>query len=169
MVVMQPAGANIDIRFAVTTPWCIEFDENILVIIQNDVFVVVRHNNLYRAVLLFGDGFGLDAWLHLPVDKVLNEIANFFVCERLALVKGELLIFDGLLDRKGGPFTSLEVQVVSVSTESFGVDGCEADDSLVFFRHRLESFGKFFTLLGRFSEDVGQWNTSLTYTRQLGT
>lgn len=157
-----------DIRFAVTTPWCIELDENVLIIVQNDVFVVVRHNNLNRAVLLFGDGFRLDAWLHLPVNKVLNELANFFLRERLALVKGELLIFDGLLDRKCGPFTGLEVQVVSVSTESFGVDGCEADDSLVFFRHRLESFGKFFTLLGRFGEDVSQWNSSLIYPRQLG-
>lgn len=166
-VVTQPARANIDIRFAVTAPWCIELHENILVIVQNDVFVVVRHDNLYRAILLFGDGFRLDAWLHLPVDKILNELANFFLCERFALVQRELLIFDSLLDRKGGPFVGLEVQVVSVSTESFGVDGCEADDSLMFFRHRLESFSKFITLLGRLGEDVGQGNTSLTHTRQL--
>ena len=125
----------------------------------------MRHDNLYRAVLFFRDWFRLDAWFHLTVNEVLNELANSIMSERLALLIGELLVLDCLLDGKGGPFAGFEVQVVGVGAVSLGVDGCEADDSLVFFGEGLQCFGEFVALLRSFGEDIGQRNTSLIHTR----
>ena len=147
-------------------PWCIEFYEDIFVLIENDVLVVMRDDDLDWALLLFGDGLRLDTWLHLPVDKVLYELADFVMGERLALVEGELLVLNSLLDRKGGPFAGLQVQIISVSSEGLGVNSGEADSSLVLFRKGLKGLGEFFALLKGFGEDVGQWNAGLRHARQ---
>jgi hypothetical protein len=42
-------------------PWSIEFDENILIVIDNDVIIVVGNDNGNWSVLYFGDRFALDA------------------------------------------------------------------------------------------------------------
>lgn len=45
------------------------------------------------------------------------------MCKLLALVKGEFLVLDGLLNREGGPLVDFKVEVTGVGTECLGVDG----------------------------------------------
>ena len=67
------------LRFAVTAPGGVEFKKNILLIVQNDVLVVERHNGLDGALLLLWDRLRLDAGFNLAVNEVLDECANVIV------------------------------------------------------------------------------------------
>ena len=58
--------------------------------------------------------------------------------ELLALVKGELLVLDSLLDGKGWPLVHFKVEVTGMGAKRFGVNGGEADGSLVLLRQRLQ-------------------------------
>lgn len=42
-------------RFAVAAPWSVEFNEDVLVVVDNNFFIVVGNNNLNRAVLGHGN------------------------------------------------------------------------------------------------------------------
>ena len=81
--------------------------------------------------------------------------------ELLALVEGEFLVFDCLLDCECGPLVNFQVQVTGVCAERFGVNGCEAELSFVFLREGLEGFRKLSALFWGFSEDVAKRNTGL--------
>lgn len=149
------------LRFTVTAPGGVELEKNIVLIFQNDFFVVVGHNDLNRALLLLWNGLRLDAGGHLAVHELLNECANIVVCKLLVLIKRKFLIFDGLLDGESWPFAILEVQITGMCAESLSVNGGEADDTLVLLRERLEFGGQLSTLLWGFCEDIGQWDASL--------
>ena len=77
----------------------------------------MRYDDLDAALLLLRNRLALDTWRNLAVDKVLDESADIIMCEFLALVKGELLVLDGLLDGEGGPFVDFKVEVSGVGTE----------------------------------------------------
>ena len=95
------------------------------------------YHDLDRAFLLFWDGFRLYARLNFAVDKVLDEGSNILLSQLPGLVEGEFLILDGLLDGKRRPFIDFEVQVASVSAKCLGVNGCEADSSLMLLSNGL--------------------------------
>jgi hypothetical protein len=114
-----------------STPRGIVFNQNVLVVVHHDFAIVVGHDDLYGTILLLRKRLGLDAGLDLAVNKALNKSTNILLSELLVLVEGEFLIFDSLLDGKGGPLVDLEVEVASVSSEGFGVDGREIDNTLV--------------------------------------
>lgn len=99
------------------------------------------HHDLNIALLLLRNGLGLDAWIDLARDEIIDELANVLRRELLALVKGEFLVLDGLLDREGGPFVGFEVEIGRVGAKGFGIDGGEADSTLVLFCDRLEGLG----------------------------
>ena len=143
-------------------PWGVEFEEDILVFVD-DLLVVVRYHDFDAALLLLGDGLALDAGCNLAVDKVLDKSADIVMCEFLALVKGEFLVLDGLLDGEGGPFVDFEVEVSGVGTECFGVDGGEVNFALEFLGNGLEGFGQRFTLFRSVGEDVTEGDASLRY------
>lgn len=155
------------LRFAVSTPWGVKFDENIMIILQNDLFVIVGYNDLNGALLLLGNGLRLDAWANLAIYEVLNEFANIIMCYLLVLVEGELLVLDGLLDCKCGPLVNLEVQIASVCAESLSVNCRKADGSFVLLSERLEGLRQFSALLWGFSEDIGEGDTSLEDYQQI--
>lgn len=113
-------------------PWCVEFEEYVVLIVDDDVFVIVGNDHLDVTFLLLGDGLRFDAGLHLAVNELLDECGHVVVGELLALVEGEFLVLHGFLDGEGGPFVDFEVQVAGVGAEVFGVDGCEAEGSFVF-------------------------------------
>jgi len=71
----------------------------------------------------------------------LNEIADFLLCELLALIQGELLVLDSLLDGKGGPLVHFKIQITGVGAEGFGVNDGEVDLALVFLGNGLEGLG----------------------------
>ena len=112
-------------------PRGVKLEEDIFLVVDDDFLVVVGYHNLDITFLFLGDWLGLDAWLDLARDEIVDELANVFCCELLALVKGEFLILDGFLDRKGGPFIGFEVQVGGVCAKSLGVNSGEADSTLV--------------------------------------
>ena len=141
-------------RFAVTAPWGVEFNQDILGVIENNVLVVVSHNDSDWPIVLFGDSLALDGGLDLAGDKVINERADIFLGELLALVVRELLVLGNVLDGEGGPLVSLEVEVSGVGTERFGVNGSEVNSTLVFLSDRLEGGRELFALFGRLGEDV---------------
>lgn len=113
------------------------------------------------AFLLFGNGLGFDAGLHLAVNEILDECTHVIMGEFLALIKGELLVLHGLLDGESGPLVDFQVQITSVSAERLGVNGREAKRSLVLLCERLESLSQLSALLGGLGEDVGKGNTGL--------
>lgn len=143
------------LRFAVTAPGGVELEKNIVVVVQNDLLVVVGHDDLNRALLLLWNRLRLDAGVDVAINEVLDECANIVMCKLLVLVIGKLLVLEGLLNSKGGPFAVFEVQVTSVCTERLGVNGGEADDPLVLLCERLELSGQFSALLWGFREYVG--------------
>lgn len=130
-----------DLRFAVSAPRRIEFKKYILLVVNDNVIVVMRHNNLDGAFLLLGDGLRLDAWLNFAVDKVLDEFSNVVVSNLLGLVIGEFQVFHGFLNRKGGEFVGFKVQVSGVGTEGFGVNDSKVHFALVFDCQGFESLG----------------------------
>lgn len=149
------------LRFAVTAPWGVVFEKNIVLIVQNDLFVVVGHDDLNGTLLFLRNRLRLDARVNLAVNEVLHECANIIVCKLLVLVKRKFLVLDGLLDGEGGPLAVFEVQIASVCAEGLSVDGSEAEDSLVFLCKGLELSGQLSALLRGFSKDVSEGNTSL--------
>ena len=80
------------------------------------------HNNLNRTLVLLRNRLALDAGLDLSINKVLDEIPNLLLGKFLCLIKGELLVLDGLLDGKGWPFVDLEIQITSVGSEGFCIN-----------------------------------------------
>lgn len=144
-----------------TAPGCIEFYENVVLIVDDYVLVIVSHDNLDWTFLLFGNGLRFDARVDLAINEVLDEGANIIVGELLALVKGEFLVLHSLLNSESGPLVHLEVQVTGVSAKRFGVNSREAERSLVLLCQWLESLSQLSALLWRLGEDVGERDPSL--------
>ncbi len=149
------------LRFAVAAPWCVEFEKDVILVVDDYIFVVVSDNDLDMSFLLFRDRLGFDAGLHLAINEVLDECAHIIVREFLALVKGKFLVLHGLLNCESGPLVHFQIQVTSVSTETFGVNGREAEGSLVLLCERLEGLRQFCAFLRGLGKDVGEGNTSL--------
>ncbi len=150
-----------NVRFAVAAPWGVELDQDVLVLVHDDVVVVVRHNHMYGPVLLLRNGLGLDAWLDLAVDEVLDELANLLRGELLLLIERELLVLDRLLDGEGGPLVNLEVQVAGMGAKRLRVDDCEVDGTLVFLCDVFQRRGELRTLLRGLGEDVRKRDAGL--------
>ena len=143
------------LRFAVTAPRGVEFEKNIVIVIQNNFLVVVGYHDLNRALLLLWNRLRLDAGVNLALNKLLDESANLVVRNFLVLVKGEFLVLDSLLDSKCGPFAIFEVEVTSVCTECLGINGSEAEDPLMLLCQWLEFNCQFSPLFWGFREYVG--------------
>lgn len=121
-----------DLRFAVSAPGRIEFKKNILVVVDDNLIVIMSHNNLDGAFLLLGNGLRFDAWLNFAVDKVLDEFSDVVVRDLLVLVVGEFQVLHSFLNRKGGEFIGFKVQVSGVGPEGFGVNDSKVYFALVF-------------------------------------
>ena len=152
---------GIHIRLAVTAPWSVELNQDILLVVKDNLIVVLRNNNGYWAILLLWDGLRLDAWVDAASDEVIDKLANVLSGKLLGLVEWELLVLDSLLDGECGPLANLEVKVTTVLSECLCVNGSEVDLSLVRLGNLLEVLGEGFTLFWGFGEDVGEWETGL--------
>lgn len=148
-----------------TAPWGVEFQQNVLAVIQDNLIIIMRNNHCDGTVLLLRDRLRLDAGLDLTVHEVLHKRPDGLLGDLLALVKGEFLVLDGLLNRKGRPCL-LEVQVPSMSTKRLRINGGEADDTLVFLGKRLQGLGQLGALFWSFGEDVCKRNTGLVIRSQ---
>jgi hypothetical protein len=91
----------------------------------------------------------------------LNKTANILLSGLLGLVEWEILVLDGLLNRKGGPPVDLKVEVAGVGSKGFCVNSSKIDDPLVVLCKRPEDIGELFAFFRGFGEDAGKRNTSL--------
>jgi hypothetical protein len=126
-----------NIRFAVTTPRGIEFHQDVLVVVDDDIIVIMCHNDRDWTLLLLGDGLRLDTGLDLAIEKVGHEFTNLFLGDLLGLVEGEFLVFDCFLNRKGRPGADFQIQVASVGTKRLCINGSEVDFTLELLGERL--------------------------------
>jgi hypothetical protein len=127
-ICIYPGQENV--RFTVTTPWGIEFHQDVLIVVDDDIIVIMCHNDRDWTLLLLGDGLRLDTGLDLAIEKVGHEFTNLFLGDLFGLVEGEFLVFDGFLNRKGRPGADFQIQVASVGTKRLGINGSEVDFTL---------------------------------------
>jgi hypothetical protein len=149
---------------AVSAPGGVEFNQNVLLVVDHEVLVALGDDDSGTGLLLLGDGLALDAGLDLAGDEVVNERADSLLADVLGstlLGVGELLVLGDVLDGERGPGADLEVEVAGVLAESGSVDGSEVDLSAVLLGDRLEVGGERLTLLGGLGEDVGEGKTGL--------
>jgi hypothetical protein len=149
---------------AVSAPGGVEFNKNVLLVVDHEVLVALGDDDSGTGLLLLGDGLALDAGLDLAGDEVVNERADSLLADVLGstlLGVGELLVLGDVLDGERGPAADLEVEVAGVLAESGSVDGSEVDLSAVLLGDRLEVGGERLTLLGGLGEDVGEGKTGL--------
>ena len=92
----------------------------------------MRNNDCGWAFLLLGNGLGFDAGLDLAIKELLDEFANILLRKRLALLEGEFLVLDDLLNSESGPFAVLQIEVLRVCSKCLGVNCREVDLALVF-------------------------------------
>ena len=156
-----------DLRLAVSTPGGVEFQENVLLVVNDKFLVAVTHNHGNITLLAFGNGLGLDAGLNFAINHVLDELSNLLGVNLLGLVVWVLSILGGLLDRKSGEGLGLQVEVSSVGTEQLGVEGDNVDLPAVLSSDRTEVLGELLALFGGLREDVGQGKSSLREERKI--
>jgi len=145
----------------VTAPWCIELEEDILLVIENLSLVVVGNDDGDGTILVLRNGLRLDGRLDLAGNKVINELGDASKVDLLGLVIGVLGVLANVLDSEGGPLANLKVQVTTVLAESLSINGSEVDDTLVLLSEGLELLGEAGALLLGLSEDVGERDTGL--------
>lgn len=114
-----------------STPWRIEFNKHILLIVDDNFIVVMGHNNLDGSFLLLRNGLRLDAGFNFAVDKVLDKLSDIVVRNFFGLVIGKFQVLHGFLNRKGGEFIGFKVQVSGVGTKGFGINNSKVYFALV--------------------------------------
>ena len=142
-----------DSRFAVAAPRGVEFDQDVLLVVEDDVVVVERHDHGDGAFLFLRDRLRFDAGRKFPRDEVLDEGADILL-RQLGSFKGVFLVLVDLLDGEGWPFVGWEVEVAGVGAKGFRVDGSEVDFSLVCFCDRFEGDCELRAFFGGFGENV---------------
>ena len=111
------------------------------------------HNDRNSILLFLWDGLGFDAWFKLALNEVLDESADLLLSELVAL-EGVLLVLDGLLDGERWEGVGGEVEVGSVSTKGFGVNGSKIELAPVLLCNRLEGLGELSSLFRGLCEDI---------------
>lgn len=104
-------------RFTVPTPRCIKLHQYILVLIQDHVLVIVRHDHRHRAVLLLGNRLALYAWPDLTSQEVIDKFSHVLLRHLGGTVQRVLLVLHGVLDCESWPFADLEVKICCVLAE----------------------------------------------------
>jgi len=118
------------IRLAVATPWGIELNQHIFVVVDDNILVGVGNDNSDRVVLLLRDRLRFDARRQFTINKVLNKGTNLLLGELCAFER-ILLVLAGLLNGKCWPLIEGKVEVAGMSAECLGVDSSEVDLALV--------------------------------------
>jgi hypothetical protein len=143
---------------AVTAPWGVELEEDILVVLDDKVVVGVGDNDGDWSLLLLWNWLRLDGWRDLALGVVLNKLGDGLLGELLILWEWELGVLGGFLDSESWPL-GLKVEVWSVSTESDGVNGSEVDLALELLSEWANLLGESLLGLWGVEEDVGEWDT----------
>ena len=149
------------LRFAVSTPRGVVFNENILLVIKNNILVGTGDDDRNWALLGLGNRLRLDARLNLAFNNLLDELANILSLQLLLLVIRVLGVLHGVLNGERRELLRVEVKVASVGAEHLGVNSGNVDGSPVLLCDRLEFLDKLLALLLGFGKYVCQRNTGL--------
>jgi hypothetical protein len=129
----QAQWHQIDLRFAMTTPWSVELNQNIFVIVKDNIVVVLRDNNGHWSFLLLWDRLRLDTGLDLAINIILDKLAHVLFGD-FGSAEWELLVFDSVLNGEGRPLAHLKVQVSGVCAKCFGINCRKVNFALEFLR-----------------------------------
>lgn len=146
---------------AVAAPGGVELDQNVLVLVVLDnLGVSGSDNDSDGAVVLLGDGLGLDRRLDSAGQDILSQLLHLLNSELTLLVQGELGASDDVLDTESGPLL-LQVDVGGVSAELGGVNVGKVHLALVGLGDGLDLGAVLGALLGGGEEEVGEGETRI--------
>jgi hypothetical protein len=147
----------------VSTPRGVEFEENILVVIDDKILVGVSHHDCDGSFLGFRNRLRLDAGLNLAIKNILDELPDVFGIDFLGLVVRVLGVLLRILDSESGECLRVKVEVSGMGTEHLSINCGDVNGSLVLFSNGLEFLGVLITLLLSLSEDVRERDTGLEH------
>jgi hypothetical protein len=136
-----------------TTPRSVELDENILGVVEDNIFVGMSDHDSDSVLLLLGNWLRFDAGRQLAVNEVLDERHDLLLGKLVALERIFLVLGD-LLNGKRGEGVGGEIEVAGMGTESFGVNDGHVQLALVLLGNRLQISCKLGALLRGLGENV---------------
>lgn len=145
---------------AMTAPRSVKLGKDILGLITVDVVPVVG-NKLVNRTLGGRDRLRLNARRNFTDDILLDKVLDIFSGGLAG--QGELSLVGKILDHKGGPRVTREVERLPMVDKLDGVNVNKVDRALELFGKRLELFHKLFagrSLVG-VGKEVGDGNTLL--------
>lgn len=146
---------------AVTAPWSVELDEDVLGVVHDELVVLGADNNLDVGVVLLGDLGGLERGLELA-GGVLGDPLVDGGEGRNDTRHGVLGAALDVLDDEAGPVVHLEVEGLGVVGVLDGVDPDEVDLALVLLGDGLDGVDVLLELvIIGVDEEVGKRKTSL--------
>lgn len=146
-----------------STPRGVEFEENILLVIDDEILVGVSHHDCDRSFLGFRNRLRLDAGLNLAIKNILDELLDVFGIDFFGLVIRVLGVLLRILDSESGECLGVEVEVSSVGTKQLSINGGDVDGSLVLLSYGLEFLGELITLLLGLGKNVREGDTGLEH------
>lgn len=150
-----------NLRLAVSAPGSVKFNQDILLVVNDNLLVVAANNNSNRSLLSLGNGLGLEARVNLAIKDVLDELADLLGINLLVLVVRVLGVLGGVLDSESRELLGLKVEVASVSAEELSIKGNNVNSAAVALGNGTEISSELLALLGGLGEDVSQGNTGL--------
>lgn len=150
-----------NLRLAVSAPGSVKFNQDILLVVNDNLLVVAANNNSNRSLLSLGNGLRLEARVNLAIKDVLDELADLLGINLLVLVVRVLGVLGGVLDSESRELLGLKVEVASVSAEELSIKGNNVNSSTVGLGNGTEISSELLALLGSLGEDVSQGNTGL--------
>ena len=119
-------------------PWSIEFDENILLVIKDDIFVRMSDDDGDGAFLFLGDRLALDAGFHSTIEITGDKLLNIFGGNFLGLIVREFLILCNILNSKSRPSLlttqsvtckrrKIQIEITSMTTKRDSVNSGKVD------------------------------------------
>lgn len=143
--------------FAVTAPGGIEFDEDILGVIEDNVLESFANNRVDTLVLGFRDRLALERRLEFASEVLFNPLRCEFGGNVFTLVERVLQLFAEVLNNEGRPLGLDEVKSATVVTELDGIDPNKVHLELELLGNGAESLDMLVLVLrSGIKEEVGE-------------
>lgn len=145
-----------------STPWGIELNEDILAVIEDNLFEFHGDQSEDGPLLGLRDGLAPQRGLELAGGVFLEEGSDGLSAELLRLVEGILHLSRDFLDDECGPLANSEVHRLAMFSESVGVNPGKVDLASVFLSEWLERLDEsVLALVDGVNEEVCQRTASI--------
>lgn len=142
---------------AVTTPWSVEFNKDILLVVEDNFLEVVANKVEDGVALCGGNRLALQLRFEFAVDVLDNPVFNNLGSEFRRLIQGVLELLLEVLDDKGGPFGFRNVESLGVITKFDGVNPDKVDLGFIFGSDWLDLGDEFLLCVkARINKEVGK-------------